>query len=208
GLVIGDPTVQDQIGFRDPQTGNLISGNGADGIDITAQGVATIGNNEITFNGTIPNATQIAHAGINIDGAERGPGQTGDFTVGFPTSPGDIDPDILAFRELWVVSNLISQNNGDGIELLSEGGIEFSQAPQSPGAIETALTIVRNEIIGNEGRGIDILQRTGDFDNLDRDNTDPDGVPSHFAAGTTTTDVTIIANHIKFNQLEGISVVQ
>src|SRR5690606_5330781 len=120
-----------------------------------------------------------------------------------------INPEILAFRELWVISNLISQNNGDGIELLSEPTIEFILAPQSPGAIETALTIVRNEITLNQGRGIDILQRMGDSDNLDRDNEDPDGVPSVVDVdGGFATDVSIIGNHIKGNQLEGIYVVQ
>jgi hypothetical protein len=212
GLVIGDPTLQAQIGFRGPD-GNLISRNGGDGIDITAQGVATIGNNAITFNGTLqppgPVGEQFFHAGINIDGAERGPGQTGSFTDQFPTPNSDIDPELVAFRELWVISNLISRNNGDGIELLTEPSIEFTQSPQSPGFIETVLKIVRNEITLNQARGIDILQRTGDADNLDRDNQDPDGVPAALGfGGTFASEVSIIDNHIKGNRLEGIYVVQ
>ena len=207
GLLIGDETVN-PIGVLDFD-GNTISQNGADGIDITAAGVVTIGNNVIRFNGTLDGNGRPVHAGINIDGSELGPGQQLSTSSESVLPDDDFDPSIAAYRELFVLSNWINQNTGDGIELLSEPTTEFINSPISIGAIETALTVVNNEITSNVGRGIDVLQRMGDADALDRDNEDPDGVVSPFdLLGGVAVDVTIIGNHIKNNEEEGIYVVQ
>ncbi len=207
GLVIGDITLN-PVGLIDDNL-NLITRNAADGIDVTGGGVVTIGNNIITRNGTLDAQGRVRHAGVNIDGSELQAGQSVGFNGQFPTPDDDINPDINAWREAYVFSNLISLNVGDGIELMSEPSIDFLLSAISPLATETQLTIVNNEITLNEGRGIDMLQRMGDSDGLDRDNDDPDGVTQVFNLnGGFNTDVTIIGNHIKGNQQEGIYLVQ
>ncbi|MCA9076533.1 MAG: hypothetical protein KDA93_16030 [Planctomycetaceae bacterium] len=219
GLVIGD-TMLNPIGTL-ADNGNDIVGNGGDGIDITGGGSLTIANNFITDNGTLDTTNFMMnplpvplHAGINIDGTEVNEGINFDFTGrdGRPTPNDDFNPNRDAFRDVLIYSNFISLNNGDGIEFLSEPGLDSADTAGSGGAgglaIGTRLTIALNEITENASRGIDILQRTGDADNFDRDNEDPDGVPQVLDGSFDSADVSIIANHIKGNFEEGVYIVQ
>src|SRR5690606_22958369 len=129
GLVIGDLTVN-PIGTLDPD-GNVISGNNADGIDITGGGAMTIANNVITENGTMrmlgDNPLLLPfHAGINIDPPELNEGINVDLTGRDPRAlpNDDFDPNKDAYRDVFIFSNLISRNHGDGIEFLSQSSVD------------------------------------------------------------------------------------
>ncbi|MCA9043518.1 MAG: hypothetical protein KDA69_04310 [Planctomycetaceae bacterium] len=169
-LVIGS-TVLNPLGVFDP-LGNLIVDNGGDGVQISRGGLITVGNNTIMGNGTI-GPFGLVNAGINIDG----------------------DYDSNSFQEVEIISNFISQNIGDGIQLLDEGQ-------------DSVLVARNNQIFLNQGRGIDILVRPGDTDTTDSDNLDP-GSPAitNLATGLVTTDVTLIGNEVIANDLEGIYIV-
>ncbi|MBX3437612.1 MAG: right-handed parallel beta-helix repeat-containing protein, partial [Planctomycetaceae bacterium] len=224
GLVIGD-VLLNPIPFRS-SAGNLISGNLADGIDITGGGVMTIANNVITQNGTMRtlgnNPTLLAfHAGINIDPSELNQGIDVLLNARDPRDlpNDDFNPNLDAYRDVFIYSNLISLNNGDGIEFLSSQSIDAADSATGFGLTpETRMVIALNEITLNQARGIDILQRPGsgiptgddaqEVDELDRSSQDPDGVPQVILSGFVSADVSIIANHIKGNKQEGIYVVQ
>jgi hypothetical protein len=176
-LVIGSPTLNG-IGVYDP-LGNIITDNGGDGIQMTMGGAVTIGNNIIMRNGTFgPGGTPI-NAGINIDG-------------NFGNHVG---------QDVTIVSNLIAENNGDGIEWLEEG--------QSVGSLNPTRLYVQNNLIQlNRGRGIDLLIRPGDSDTTDSDNLDPNspGVTG-LATGSVAADVSIIDNVVLANDLIGVYIV-
>lgn len=199
GLLIGDATVN-PIGTTS-DLGNFIADNGGDGIQITQGGVVTIGNNVITRNGTLGPGDQILNAGINIDGPEFENGTV--FVTGsFPSTIDDIVMTGNAFQEITIVSNLITMNNGDGIEWLNERGIDTEAF-----IVGSRMRVLNNEITQNVGRGVDILNRPGDSDFDDTDNNDPDSDPQFLTTGGNFGDVTIIGNHIKGNRQEGIYVV-
>lgn len=209
GLLIGDATLN-AIGTLSDM-GNIISNNGQDGIDITQGGVVTIGNNVISLNGRLATATTPATtpfgttnafqvAGINIDGPEYEDGSV--FVNGQDQTTVD---DIVfgPFQDIRIISNLITQNNGDGIEYLAEGGIDSLGF-----TIDSLLFAQNNEITQNIGRGVDIMVRNGDIDNNDTDNVDPDtsGFVNNSIGGVNG-DVTLIGNHIKGNRQEGVYIV-
>lgn len=227
GLVIGDIAVN-PIGVRS-SLGNVISDNAADGIDVKAGGTVTIGNNLITRNGTLTVINGLAtadslglnprviHAGINIDGPEYEDGTivitgTTDVTV------DDFIKDRVSFQEVLAFSNHITDNRGDGVEFLVEGGapwFDFQAFTGDPAGFPAIpfdpldtqfLSLVNNEITQNDGRGVDILVRPGDTDPFDSDNLDPDGVPQAIGNSTLAT-VSMIGNHIKENLLEGVYIV-
>lgn len=207
GLVIGDLTLN-PIGTLSDQ-GNLIRSNSLDGIQILGGGVVNIGNNEITLNGTNTGGT-FNNAGINIQGPE-----SDDFVLisgQFPDSLDDINQPGVAFLEVRALSNFISQNVGDGVRFLNESGVdEFDSRTTTGGpqaGISTSLTLLNNEITLNQFRGINVLNRPGDSDGTDLDNTDPGsiGVQNVFAGGIIG-DLTIIGNHVKGNLQEGIYIV-
>lgn len=217
GLVIGDVAIN-PVGFYSPM-GNIITGNAADGVQVTGGGLVTIGNNEITGNGTLSTLAgplSAIHAGIRVEGAEFDNGNiqltgTTDTTV-------DDFVDAPSFQEVLAFSNLISFNNGDGVQFLVEGGspsFDFADftgdpmVPQTPpfDDLDTqTLRLINNEITRNEGRGVDILARPGDNDSFDSDNIDPDGTPQNVLNSVLGT-VTMIGNHVKDNAWEGIYIV-
>ncbi len=194
GLVIGDAAIN-PVGTLSP-LGNLITGNAADGVQVTGGGVVTIGNNVIERNGTltsipdlnptdglgtdVPGPLRVLHAGINIEGPEY---ENGNITI---TGKTDLTVDDLtlgtAFQEVLAFSNRISKNNGDGVEFLVEGGapsFDFQQFTSDPalfpavtfdGLDTQSLRLINNEITQNAGRGVDILVRPGDNDLFDSDN--------------------------------------
>lgn len=207
GLVIGDVTLN-PVGTLS-NLGNLISDNTLDGIQITGGGVVNIGGNEITLNGTTAGGV-FNNAGINIQGPEF---ENGDIllTGQNPDSLDDINQAGIAFLEVRAMSNLISQNVGDGVRFLNESGAdEFDSRTTAGGpriGISTSLTLLNNEITQNQFRGINVLNRAGDTDTTDLDNTDPNGTIQLNDIGGVIGDLTIIGNHVKGNLQEGIYVV-
>lgn len=195
-LVIGDATVNAVGTYSD--FGNVITNNGRDGIDITQGGFVTVGNNEISFNGQLA-SNPFAVAGINISGPE--------FENGTIFNPGEfyvpIDDALPgAFQNVRIVSNLINENNGDGIQWINESGVDAL-----PYTSAAALTAINNLIAENVGRGMDLLERNGDADTNDSDNIDPNGVPQGTAVAGISGAATIVGNHIMGNGQEGIYVV-
>ncbi len=208
GLVIGDVTLN-SVGTLS-NLGNLISDNNLDGIQITGGGVVNIGGNEITFNGTTAGGV-FNNAGINIQGPESENDDSIFLSGQAPDSLDDINQAGIAFLEVRVLSNLISQNVGDGVRLLNESGADAFDSRTTDGGpqigITTSLTLLNNEITQNQFRGINVLNRAGDTDNTDLDNTDPNGDPNLYDIGGVIGDLTIIGNHVKGNLQEGIYVV-
>jgi hypothetical protein len=219
GLVIGDVTLN-PVGVIDADFNEILR-NAGDGVDITGGGAVTVANNRINDNGTPEFVDGDAftgfiarHAGINIAPPELNAGQS-TFLNGQDPRPlpnDEVNPDLDAYRDVFLFSNEITSNQGDGIQFLAQSSIEAADSASSLGvggaAIETRLTIARNKITENEFRGIDILQRPGDSDNEDRNSQDPDGVPGVLISSFVSTDVSIIGNHVKGNQWEGIYIVQ
>lgn len=215
GLIIGDSTIN-PVGTLTDQ-GNLITRNGLDGIQFTGVGTMTIGNNEITFNGTgnNPNAPldqqTYNNAGINIQGQDNEDGGLILQNVEFPTSIDDASAPGVAIQEVIIRSNLISQNVGDGIRWINEGGIDGLDSRQPLGGpqsdISSSLTAINNEITLNRGRGVSALNRPGDSDSTDLDNTDPKiSFFNNLSTGGIIGDLNLIGNHVKGNIQEGIYV--
>lgn len=211
GLIIGDSTVN-AVGTLTDQ-GNLISRNGLDGVQFTGVGTLTIGNNEITFNGTANADGTFNNAGINIQGQRVEDVNDGIFING--ESPISLDDDLapgVAIQEVIVRSNLISQNVGDGIRWINEQGpwgFDLRQTLGGPQtSIDSSLTAINNEITLNQGRGVNAINRNGDSDATDLDNTDPKSSQAmNISLGASVGDLTLIGNHVKGNLLEGVYVV-
>ncbi|MGE4001463.1 MAG: hypothetical protein AB7I48_14715, partial [Planctomycetaceae bacterium] len=195
GLVIGDVTIN-PVGTLS-SLGNIITGNAADGVQVTGGGIVTIGNNVIERNGTLTiiedlNPTdglpttpgtgplRILHAGINIEGPEYENGTIQSSAADTVT----VDDLTLrtSFQEVLAFSNRITLNNGDGVEFLVEGGVpsfdfyDFTSDPALFPAVTfdpldtQTMRLINNEITQNAGRGVDILVRPGDADPYDSDN--------------------------------------
>ncbi len=226
GLVIGDVAIN-PVGVLSPM-GNVITGNAADGVQITGGGVATIGNNVITGNGTLTavpgldaadgatGSLRVIHAGIRVEGSE--------YDNGSIISSGATDATVddltlsTAFQEVLAFSNFISLNNADGVQFLVEGGapsFDFQDFTSDPALFPAVifdeldtqtLRLINNEITQNAGRGVDILVRPGDNDPFDSDNLDPNGTPQSVLNSVLGT-VTMIGNHVKGNALEGVYIV-
>lgn len=192
-------------------TGNLISGQGVDGIHVDEQindsadrrfitGSWT--NNEISNNGNVGILLDGATNGLSIGSAGGGNlivdngaeailiTAPGNGTINSNTIDGNgstaIDIEMTTstpyFNNAWTISfNTITNNSGDGIEILNNQPL----AGFVPGL---AVTIDHNTIRGNTGRGIDVLNRIGVFSRADM-------------------AVTIQSNVISENDLEGIYVV-
>ncbi len=210
GLILGS-TVLNGIGTQN-DLGNLISRNRLDGVQFTGMGTLTVGNNEITFNGTANADGTFNNAGINIQGQDIE--DAGDVAINgeVPVSADDDLAPGIALQEIIVLSNLITQNTGDGIRWINEGGIDSADSRPTAGPpvqdITSSLTILNNEITLNQGRGIAAFNRPGDIDLTDLDNTDPKVQGLHtFLTNVNVGDLTIIGNHVKGNLQEGIYIV-
>ncbi|MCA9081314.1 MAG: hypothetical protein KDA58_12195, partial [Planctomycetaceae bacterium] len=193
-LLIGSANLN-PVGSYDP-LGNNISDNDGDGIQVTQGGLLTIGNNLIDRNGTLL-AGDFVNAGVNIDGPSD---SLGGLIAVFPT-PIYNQP----FQDILVVSNQIAENVGDGIEWLNDGGrdeILFTS--------NAKLVAQNNNILRNQGRGVDLLIRPGD-NNLtdDTEDTDPasTAVTQGVLLGIINGDVSLLDNNISQNGQEGIYVV-
>ena len=176
----------------DPVTGvdrgNLISGNGRDGIQIAALIDRVDGRVKIANNSILTNAT----GGVELTGA------------GLQSS---IDNNLIAFNNgkgidinsnsqtAFIRGNIITENAADGLEVLSANSISHSEdnrgltitiGPQ----ITTSVTAIGNFIDNNGGRGVDLQTE-------DRANSD-----FIFGDGTEAG-----ANRIVSNGLEGFYVV-
>jgi hypothetical protein len=169
GLLIGDATIS-PLGTV-TALGNLITQNGRDGIDITGGGLYTIGNNTITQNGLLTQNTDpnngstidnyyLGTAGINISGPY--------FENGTVAGVIFITDTTHYYQTVNVVSNLITNNLGNGITWISEPGTDSVNL-----RMNNLLTVNDNLIGKNDGRGINMLIRPGDADITDSDNSDP-----------------------------------
>ncbi len=230
GLVVGDVAIN-PIGVLSPM-GNTITGNAGDGVQVIGGGIATIGNNVITGNGTLTavpgldaadgatGSLRVIHAGIKVEGPENV--NFGSINlVGTTDATVDDFTSATSFQEVLAFSNLISQNNADGIQFLVEGGapsFDFANFTGDPAAFPAiplpfdsldtqTLRAINNEITRNAGRGVDVLVRPGDNDLFDSDNLDPDGFANGILSNGVLGSVSLIGNHIKDNALEGIYVV-
>ncbi len=207
GLVIGDVALN-PVGTQS-SFGNLISLNALDGIQITGGGVVNIGNNVITFNGST-DAGVFNNAGINVQGPESENGAPA-LNGQFPDALDDVNQVGIAYLEVRALSNLISQNVGDGVRFINESGADDFDSRTTTGGpqagISTSLTLLNNEITQNQFRGINVLNRPGDTDGTDLDNTDPNRTLQLVGVGGLIGDLTIIGNHVKGNLQEGIYVV-
>ncbi|QDT92883.1 choice-of-anchor Q domain-containing protein [Gimesia algae] len=176
----------------DPVTGadrgNLISGNGRDGIQIAAtvdriDGRVRIANNQILSNST---------GGIELTGAGLRSSIDNNLIASNTGKGIDINSDS---QVSFIRGNIITENTLDGLEILSanrvspsEVGNNFTEfGPQQP---TTSVTAIGNFIDNNGGRGVDLQTE-------DRANSD-----FIFGDGTEAG-----ANHIVSNGLEGFYVV-
>ncbi len=152
----------------DPVTGadrgNLISGNGRDGIQIAAtvdriDGRVRIANNQILSNST---------GGIELTGG----GLTSSIDNNLIASNTGKGIEINStFQVSFIRGNIITENTLDGLEVLaanrvnpSEAGNNFTEfGPQQP---TTSVTAIGNFIDNNGGRGVDLQtegQANSDF---------------------------------------------
>ena len=137
--------------LADTSLGNHIAFNPFDGINITGPGSVTIGSNLIEVNGSNTSGAGDNDAGIDIHSAT--------FFAG------------------TIQNNVIINNNGDGIEL------------ESDGVFPVSLDVQNNFIAFNDGRGFDVLAQ-------------PDG-----AGGSSLTDIDFHDNIVNENGEEGVYVV-
>jgi Inverse autotransporter, beta-domain/Right handed beta helix region len=131
-LVIGDAVTA--------SLGNIVTENGANGINVLSPGTFTIGNNTITFNGD-PTGSTLGQAGINP-------------ATGLAFETAGIKANVRPFSNLSIISNRISNNFGDGIEHGIPGNFSGFQA---------ILNVDRNIIDSNTGRGLDLINRNSNF---------------------------------------------
>lgn len=210
GLIIGDSTIN-AIGTQS-DLGNLITRNGLDGVQFTGVGTLTIGNNEITFNGTANANGTFNNAGINIQGQENEDLDVVNVNGQFPDSLDDDLVPGIAIQEVIIRSNLISRNIGDGIRWINESGTDSFDTRGTLGGpqaeIDSSLTAINNEITLNQGRGVSAINRPGDTDTTDLDNTDPKAFANGFVGvGGIIGDLNLIGNHVKANLQEGIYII-
>ena len=112
-----------------PALGNDITDNLRNGIQVQGPGDVTIGNNLIARNGTAN-------------------------TVSTANETAGIQAHVRPFSQLFIISNDITDNRGDGIE--------YSIASNFFG-FQSQITMDGNVIDFNDGRGVDILNRTRNF---------------------------------------------
>ena len=182
GIAINGVVENLSIGLTgDDTSGNRITDNGSDGIEITEGGDVIIANNVIGWNGLGATIDPVTGVLTDFDegGAFNNPAGI-DITLG-QSSNLDIFPSGGLVAS--IVSNDITENRGDGIE--------WTNINQTRGA--SVLNIAQNTIDRNAGRGLDILLHS------DSDNT--------LLGGVSSLDVELDNNVIASNGLQGILVV-
>jgi hypothetical protein len=129
--------------------GNLLTGNGSDGITVNRGGSLSFANNTVTGNGT---------GGVDIDTSGLSPNHTSSIKGNDLSANSGIGLDINAPTGVTVIStvrdNLI-RNNDDtelGDAVLTGDGIELTT--DAAGTLHLLAT--GNFIEGNDGRGIDV----------------------------------------------------
>lgn len=148
---------------------NFIFANASHGIDLQGAHNVTIGSQTTAANGNLILAN--AGTGIRITGA------TGALTdeIGFNTialnggnaaisnGAGGIDLQAATVNQLVLAFNTITNNTGDGVQILSPGtlsGFLPVVGPFAPGVVAGVnVTATGNFIHDNTGRGVDILNR-------------------------------------------------
>jgi hypothetical protein len=186
-LMIGSTGTEDD--------GNLITNNTQNGIQLNGSGSMTVGFNTISHNLTggimihpgIGDGTTVAPQVGAYDNADNTNVTITHNTIDRNGNPAGADP-----------NNII----GDGIEILSQGA---GNAQMGVGAIGTTTVVANyNYITNNAGRGVDILNKTGER----YAGSAPPG------QGTTTVDVisslanvTLDHNVISGNKYEAVYVV-
>lgn len=175
----------------DPATGmnrgNVIEGNGRDGIQIAAHLDRVEGNVKIANNSILSNAT----GGIELSG-ESLSSSIDNNLIAFNNGKGvDINSN---GQTVFLRDNIITENTSDGLEVLSANVIthdelNFIQNIFIGGAI-TSVTAIGNFIDNNGGRGVDL--QTEESANSD----------FIFGDGSATG-----ANRVVSNALEGVYVV-
>lgn len=175
----------------DPATGmnrgNVIEGNGRDGIQIAAHLDRVEGNVKIANNSILSNAT----GGIELSG-ESLSSSIDNNLIAFNNGKGvDINSN---GQTVFLRDNIITENTSDGLEVLSANVIihdelNFIQNVFIGGAV-TSVTAIGNFIDNNGGRGVDL--QTEESANSD----------FIFGDGSATG-----ANRVVSNALEGVYVV-
>lgn len=176
----------------DPVTGldrgNLIEGNGRDGIQIAAHQDRVQGNVKIANNSVLSNST----GGIELLG-ESLTSSLDNNLIAYNTGKGvDINSN---GQTVFMRNNVITENTSDGLEILAANTISHTEDNYTltvgiGGSNRTSLTAIGNFIDNNGGRGVD-LQTEGQADS--------DVI---FGDGTEAG-----ANRIVSNALEGFYVV-
>ncbi|HCK51855.1 MAG TPA: hypothetical protein DIC23_01480, partial [Planctomycetaceae bacterium] len=206
--------------------GNLIDGNGLDGIEFNGMGQLLIDSNDIVNNGfnadltgagTDDNGNGIDIQAVLLDAA----GNVADQNI----FPEDAETLQAASRKIVHIDrNTILGNALDGLEIRHANnptlyhGHDSAHLPLHPGHFPLEVVVRENTIENNGGRGIDILNQGGRRrprdGRLDLDDPiggpDPDpGTGETIAGQFSPTDsmIRLVNNEIRSNNKEGIYVV-
>ncbi|MFP6766914.1 MAG: right-handed parallel beta-helix repeat-containing protein, partial [Planctomycetaceae bacterium] len=194
--------------------GNLIDGNGLDGIEFNGMGQLLIDSNDIINNG------------FNADLAGSGFDDNGngiDIQAVLLTATGAVedqlvepeDADMIQAASQTIVEiyrNNVRDNVLDGLEIRHANNVsqyhgnDSIYAPLHPGHYPLRVTVRENTFENNGGRGIDILNQGGHRSPRPLDNEDT-GEDADGQFSPSDTFVRLINNEVISNDKEGIYVV-